>query len=120
VDRRFLLSLLSTLLVELPLLAIVLRLFGEGRRLPLTTVLSAGALASIATLPYLWFLVPRIVPGPYYLPVGETLVMAAEALILRLVLGLRPLACVMASALCNLGSWLAGGELLRLLARIGL
>ena len=115
-DRRFLLSLLLTLLVEIPLLLLFVRLLGKGRALPLSRVLFAGAIASIATLPYLWFLVPRLVPGQYYMLAGEALAIAAEAVILSFVLELRPLACVAASALCNLGSWLAGRELLRWLS----
>ena len=65
----------------------------------------AGLLCTGLTLPYLWFILPSYVDTAYYVPVGETLVVIAEAGVLHFVAGLvwkRAAAC---SLIMNMASF---------------
>ena len=109
----FLIALFLTLLIEVPLLVLYLKL-SPRYKLPLTKVLSAGLLCSMTTLPYLWFVAPRFLPAEWYFYGGEALVTAAEALILYSVLSLRASDAVFASLFCNVVSASAGPYLFSL------
>jgi hypothetical protein len=113
VDNRFLAFLIITVTVETLVLALGVRSFVHVGRPPLSRVVFAGFLASFATLPYFWFLVPRFASGPSYLPVGEGLVILTEAIILRFVLELSNSRSLLLSAACNLCSMTVGLLILR-------
>jgi hypothetical protein len=115
VDNRFLLALLFTVSAETAVLIAGFHLFFTQRRPSLLRVLFAGFFASSWSLPYLWFLVPRLVSGKAYLPVGECFVIIGEAVILRYVFELRYIQCVILSVICNLASIVAGVALVRIL-----
>ena len=115
-DDRFLLALLTTVIVETGVLIAALYFVTPERRPSFQRILFAGGLASSWSLPYLWFLVPRWVSGPAYLPVGESLVILGEAVVFRFVLELRYAQCLTLSALCNLSSMGAGVVLVRVLS----
>ncbi|HAA02715.1 MAG TPA: hypothetical protein DCE18_05010 [Syntrophobacteraceae bacterium] len=107
-DNLFLLALLVTISVETPLLVAGIRLVFKQSSPSLPRILLAGCFASSWSLPYLWFLVPRLVSGKAYIPVGESLVILGEAIVFQLVFELRFTQCLILSALCNLASTLTG------------
>ena len=71
-----------TLLIEIPVFALVARLLGrkDAGRAPLWRLLLAGAAGTCVTHPLLWFVWPRLF-GDYsaYIVSGELLVAAIEA-----------------------------------------
>ncbi len=109
----FLLALLSTVVIETAVLAAGWRWFGAGAPIRWRRLLLAGLLPSAATMPYLWFILPHFVSGPAYMPVGESLVVVAEAPMLAVLLDLRAGRALTASLLCNGSSYLVGPWLLR-------
>jgi hypothetical protein len=107
-DNRFLLALAVTVVVETAVLVAAIRFLFNNRPLSRSRILFAGCFASSWSLPYLWFLIPRFVPGKAYTAVGECLVIVAEAAIFRAVLNLTFGRCVGLSLLCNIVSFAAG------------
>ena len=110
----FLLALFLTLSIEVPLLVLYLKV-SKGYSLPLSKVIPAGLLCSIATLPYLWFVAPHYLPAEWYFYGGEAMVTLAEALILYSVLSLKASDALLASLFCNTVSAAAGPYLFSLL-----
>lgn len=121
-EADFLLALAVTVLIETAVLLAGWRWFGDGTAVRWRRLALAGALPSIASMPYLWFILPHFVNGPAYVPLGESLVVLAEALILAVLLEWWPARALLASVLCNSASFFAGPWVLRsvtaLLARI--
>ena len=113
-DARFLAALLLTLAIEVPVLVAGMRILPPASRPPLRKVLFAGFIASIATLPYLWFLVPEFTDEHTYLPLGEALVIVVEAIVFRFVLDLPYRTCLWLSAACNLCSLAVGLAILHI------
>ena len=108
VEAVFLLALAVTIAIETGVLLLGWRWFGDGVRPRWTRFALAGVVPSALTMPYLWFLLPRFVNGAAYVPLGECLVVLAEAPVLAAVLGWRPGRALLASLLCNLASFLLG------------
>jgi hypothetical protein len=100
-------------LIETAVLLAGWRWFGGGAPVRWRRLVLAGVLPSAASLPYLWFILPHFVNGPAYVPLGESLVVLAEAPILAVVLDWRPARALLASLLCNGASFLAGPWILR-------
>ena len=115
IESLFLAALTATLLVELIILAIIVRLSCTGQQPALSRVLTTGVLSSCATLPYLWFVLPGFVNGSFYVPVGEMAVTATEAGIIGLVLGIGMFRSLLASALCNTASFVGGEMVMQLI-----
>jgi hypothetical protein len=117
-ETRFLIALCLTLCVETPLFALCLFLWrksplssGRGVDLsrPLGILIGLPAAASAMTLPYVWFVIPRLIPGYYgALMASEAFAVVAEALIYTVV-GRFPLAfSATVSTACNAASFLIG------------
>src|SRR5262249_55734398 len=91
--RNFFKALLMTLAIEVPLVyGLVRRFAGRSGPRPLRVVL-VSCLATIATLPYLWFVLPPLLPNRLWLTIfGESSVIAGETFVywqlLRTPLGL--------------------------------
>jgi hypothetical protein len=117
-EADLLYALAVTVVIETAVLLAGWRWFAAGAPIRWPRLLFAGILPSAATMPYLWFILPHYVNGPVYLPLGETLVVLAEAPILAALLDLRPARALTASLLCNGASFLAGPWLLRGLAAL--
>ena len=111
----FLLSLSVTLLIEVPLLVLLLRA-ARFSPAPYSRIISAGGLCSIATLPYLWFILPHYVNGSWYFLLGESLVTLAETAILQLILSLKLRHAFASSVICNAVSALLGPKLVMYIA----
>ncbi len=109
---RFLLSLIITWTIEVPVLLVLVRLVFRERAISPARILCTGLLCSALSLPYLWFVLPPYVDAAYYPVAGELLAMAIEAVMINQVLGLdvkRSLAC---SVLMNAASFFLGRYLL--------
>lgn len=117
-EADFLLALAVTVLIETAVLLAAWRWLGGGAAIRWRRLALAGALPSIASMPYLWFILPHFVNGPAYVPLGESLVVLAEAPILAVVLEWRPARALLASVLCNGASFLAGPWVLRSLSAL--
>lgn len=111
-DKYFLPALLLTISIETALLFPALRIFAKGERQPVARILFAGLLASFATLPYLWFVLPLYLKHRYYLWIGEAGVTLIEMVILRQLLSLNWKQAFLISQACNLVSFLLGGYVL--------
>jgi len=96
-----------TLLVEIPLLFILVRCMRKDLRPPAWRIFCAGLLSSSASLPYFWFIFPELLPEKLIVPIGELLVILFEALLIYLVLNIGLFRSLIASAVCNLSSWMA-------------
>ncbi len=124
-ETRFMLALAVTLGIEAPVFALLRRVWRKlvpVRDRTTATIASPGSAiapprqaivlpiaASLLTLPYVWFVIPRIVPGYFAaLAVSEAFALFVEAFFYA-VFGRLPLAfCLASSFACNALSFLAG------------
>lgn len=107
-ETRFLLALVTTWVIEIPVLIALIRFGFRERGIPLSTIAGAGALCTALTLPYLWFVLPPFVDAAYYPLIGEVLVMGVEAVVLNRVLGLEAKRAAVCSLVMNAVSFLLG------------
>lgn len=107
-ETRFLISLLITLIIEVPILYILLRFAYKNKKLSVPKIIFAGFFASALTLPYLWFVLSPYFLSNYYIYIGEGLVFLVEALIYNQFLGLRFSQAVFISGVCNVVSFIIG------------
>jgi hypothetical protein len=107
-ETFFLLALVTTWAIEIPVLVVLIRFALRDRTLPMGKIVFTGALCTALTLPYLWFVLPPYVDGAYYITVGETLVILTEALILNKVLGLNAKRSLTCSVAMNAASYFLG------------
>jgi len=107
-ETQFLLALVTTLCIEIPVLVALIRFAFRDRALPLTRIIGVGALCTALTLPYLWFVLPPYVDAAYYPLIGETLVVIVEAVVLNRALELEPKRAVICSFTMNAASFLLG------------
>ena len=104
-----------TLLVELAVLFLVVRLGLKRTRQSLSNPLLvfAGAFASGGTLPWLWFVLPVVIPSyGLMVAVGEVLVWAAEAIFYHFLLRLDWKRSGLLSLVCNSASFGTGALIL--------
>lgn len=111
-ETQFLLALVTTWAIEIPVLVALVRVVFRDRSLPLSRLLFAGFLCTALTLPYLWFVLPPFVDAAYYPMIGETLVVVVEAIILNRVLALDMKRAVACSVIMNVLSYVSGFILL--------
>lgn len=107
-ETQFLLALVTTWAIEIPVLVALVRGVFRDRSRPLSRILFAGLLCTALTLPYLWFVLPPFVDAAYYPLIGETLVVIVETCILNRVLGLDLKQAVLCSIAMNALSYLIG------------
>jgi hypothetical protein len=111
-ETRFLLALVTTWAIEIPVLIALIRFVFRDKTLPIIKIIGVGALCTALTLPYLWFVLPPYVDAAYYIVIGETLVFFVEAAILNRVLGLSLKLAGVCSLVMNAASFLLGLYLL--------
>ncbi len=117
-EIRFLHALAVTVVTETVLLFVIVRflLRTSDEAVPWWHILACGVLCSGATLPYVWFVLPRfILSHSLFAFVAECFAVLAEIVIIRLVLSLPWRRSLLASLLCNLGSF-GLGELIKAVA----
>jgi len=107
-ETQFLLALITTWAIEIPVLVALIRVVFRDRSLPISRMLFAGLVCTALTLPYLWFVLPPVVDAAYYPLIGETLVVIVEAGILNRVLGLDLKKAMLCSITMNALSYLLG------------
>jgi hypothetical protein len=98
-------SLGLTLLVEVPVAFVVLRFLFKEKNLKTSHILFVSFLASILTLPYLWFVLSPYVDAHYYLVIGESLVFLIEAVIYWRLFNLKIGKALLLSLLANFLSY---------------
>jgi hypothetical protein len=111
-ETRFLLALVTTWCIEVPILIALVRCVFRDRTLPILRIIGTGMLCTALTLPYLWFILPPYVDAADYIIIGETLVVLTEAFILNRLVGLKPAFALVCSFVMNLASFLLGFVLL--------
>lgn len=104
-ESRFLLSLLATLSVEIPVLVLLQKYIFRLKNIITIKMIIAGLIASVLTLPYLWFVLPPYIDARYYLYVGELAVIAVEGGILKVLLGIKLRTAISMSAIANICSF---------------
>jgi hypothetical protein len=107
-ETSFLLALVTTWAIEIPVLIVLIRFIFRNKTLSLSRIIGTGVLCTSLTLPYLWFVLPPYVDAAYYPLIGEMLVFLVEALILNRLLGLSSRVAVACSFLMNAASFLLG------------
>ena len=111
-ETKFLLALVTTWCIEIPVLVVFIRYAFRDETLLLTKIISTGALCTALTLPYLWFVLPPFVDAAYYPLIGERLVVIVEAAVLNRVLGLDVKRSLVCSLVMNAASFFLGWYLL--------
>lgn len=105
-ETRFLISLLYTIFIEVIILFLFIWFVYRMRNIKKTRIIFIGALASIITLPYLWFVLPVYIKE-YLLP-GELVIVVIEAALYTLLLDIKPLKAFIVSTVANLFSFVYG------------
>lgn len=101
---------LLALLIEVPILLMSRKYIFELGHLGIKKLAFVGGIASLATLFYVWYGLPAALPIPYiyYIGIAEILVVAVEAGIYTLFLGMKTRYAFPLSFLANTLSFLAG------------
>lgn len=107
-ETYFLLALVTTWVIEVPILVVLIRILFRQEDLSLARIVGVGMLCTTLTLPYLWFVLPPYVDAAYYPVIGEVFVVAIEALVLNRLLGLTPGRAAACSLIANAASYVLG------------
>lgn len=107
-QTRFLISLFTTLIIEIPILFFILRCFYKNKKISLKKTIFVGIIASSLTLPYLWFVLSPYILLNYYIYIGEFLIFLVEALVYNQLLELNFKKALFVSFICNLVSFVIG------------
>ena len=108
-EQKFLLALFFTLISEVPVVFFLVKYFLKYKDLKIPTIIFVGILASVLTLPYLWFILPAFVVNRItYLIVGESLVVLVEAIIYFKLLKLKVIDAFVVSLIANIASIILG------------
>lgn len=108
-EMLFLKSLMQTVLIETAVLLILFKLLFKAKEIKVHRILFTGLLASFATLPYLWFVLPAYFDQRiWYILVGESFAVVMESFIYAYLLQIRYPKAFLASLVCNLISFSIG------------
>ncbi len=108
-ELLFLKSLLLTVSIETVVLYLLCRFAIKPENTTLYRIVATGVLASMATLPYLWFIFPVYIDQRiWYIIISETVAVLAETLIIGVVLRVNLLKSFVCSFSCNAASFLTG------------
>jgi hypothetical protein len=111
-ETRFLLALVTTCVVEIPVLVALIRLVFHNREQSLSWIIFTGVLCTALTLPYLWFVLPPYIDAAFYPLTGEGLVIIVETIVINRILGLNLKQSAVCSVMMNLASFGLGLVLL--------
>ena len=106
--QQFLIALISTIVIETTTLFFLIIFFFKKFEIQNKQILFTGVIASSITLPFLWFLLPNLLPSDYYILIGELIVVIAEAIIFKKLLKLDIKNSVLLSIICNVLSYTIG------------
>jgi hypothetical protein len=107
-ETKFILSLIVTLIIEIPILFIFIKYFIKPKNISIKKIITVGIIASTLTLPYLWFVLIAYLPANYYLLIGELFVILIESLIYYQLLNLKLHKAFYVSLIANIFSILVG------------
>jgi len=107
-ETRFLTSLAATLAIEIPVVFILVKYIFKNKSIKWYRLIFITCLASVLTLPYLWFVLYPFIDAKYYTLVGETSVTAIEGLIYFQLLRIRIDKALIISIIANLASFFIG------------
>lgn len=116
-EQTFLLALLLTLVIEIPVLFVSTKLLAPSRydEMRKADIFAVGVVCSTLTLPYLWFVLPPFLNAAHFLLEGEAVVTVVEALIISHFLRVGVARALFFSLLCNSMSYCAGLGFIRLI-----
>ena len=106
-ETKFLIALLLTLVVEVPIVFILAKYLFKSK-IKTLEILFIGFIASTLTLPYLWFVLPPYINMSYYVLIVEILVFLFEALIYKILIKLSIFDSLAISLIANLLSFIIG------------
>ncbi|MBN2460258.1 MAG: hypothetical protein JXB60_01515 [Candidatus Cloacimonetes bacterium] len=109
-ETNFLLALIISLAIEIPLLVILYRIIIPAtRRSSSGSVIFTGFVATTTTLPYLWFILPCFIRTRFpYLVLSEILAILVEALLIEGIIRPGIFRSLLLAGLCNLASLILG------------
>ena len=105
-ETKFLVSLILTLLIEVPIVLILVRFFSP--KIKTYKAILTSILATALTLPYLWFIFPVYIEYPFYIIIGEMIVFFTESLIYWQMLPISLKKALLISFIANLISLSVG------------
>lgn len=103
----FFLSLLLTLIIEVPILFIIIR-FWFKNNIGTREIISNGIIINLLSLPYLWFVFSFFIPLEYYILIGEILVVVMESILLVALLKIDFKKAIIISLITNAISYFVG------------
>ena len=105
----FLESLALTILIEISVITIFFRFIVRSEKTSISSLLITGFVASFATLPYLWFVLPSYIDQKVWqLIIGESFAVLIESVIITAILRTKYLISLLCSLACNMISFGAG------------
>ncbi|MDD3787145.1 MAG: hypothetical protein PHO94_00435 [Petrimonas sp.] len=105
----FIKSLILTISIEMVVLILFFRLIIKSEDISISRLISTAFIASFATLPYLWFVLPTYIDQKiWYVIIGESFAVLAETFIINAILKINVLKSFLISLTCNLISFLIG------------
>lgn len=106
-ELLFLKSLLLTVLIETAVLCLFFRLVLKMKNISLPQLVFTGIVASMATLPYLWFVLPNYIDQRiWYVIIGESFAVLMETFIIGGMLRVNLSKSFLSSLACNMVSFL--------------
>jgi hypothetical protein len=105
-ETKFLVSLILTLFIEVPIVLILVSFFSPKIK-PYKTIL-ISILATTLTIPYLWFIFPVYLNYPAHIIIGEITVFLVESLIYWKFLPINLKNALLISFIANLSSLIIG------------
>ncbi|MEM0465901.1 MAG: hypothetical protein QXW97_04355 [Candidatus Pacearchaeota archaeon] len=105
-ETKFLVSLILTLFIEVPIVLIFLNFILP--KIKLYKKLLIPILATSLTLPYLWFIFPIYIEYPFYIILGEVTVFLIESLIYWQFLPINLKKAMIISFVANISSFFFG------------
>lgn len=108
-EVEFLYALLLTLIIEVPLILVIIKYLYKKLEIRIPQIIFISALASILTLPYLWFIFPAFIFNRgYYIFWGELFAVLVEAIIYKQLFKIKLREALIISLLANAGSFFLG------------
>jgi len=108
-ELNFLHALFLTVVIETIVLLVLSKTLYKNDKIPLPLVILTGVVASMATLPYLWFIFPLFIKSKlWYKLLSEVTAVVIETLIIYGMLKISLKKSFVISLICNLTSYLIG------------
>lgn len=105
----FLKSLALTIFIETIILIVFVRYILKQNEIKVPYLIITGFIASFATLPYLWFILPYFIEQrTVYIILGESFAVLVETFIIGAILRIEFTKSLLCSFVCNLISFLIG------------